>query len=329
MKLLIAYDGSKDAEAAIDDLTACGLPREGSAEVISVAEVWLPPAEAVDEENLDGATKYLEEILRESRRESERVVAEAEMLAKYGANRTKVVLPEWDVAPVATSGSAGWEIVDEAQRFGADLILVGAQGHSFISRVVLGSISQRVLTEARCSVRIGRGRIDLDSGPQRILIGFDGSRGATAAVAAVAERNWTSGTEVSLVAVTEPAAPTSIGRFVTPIVTAVGDINVSERVWLERSAEAALELLKGRGLNARFLIASGNPKHTLVEEAENWGADCIFVGANAWAGRLERFLIGSTSAAVAARAHCSVEVVRARTAPAGSADGTGNKRGDR
>jgi nucleotide-binding universal stress UspA family protein len=47
----------------------------------------------------------------------------------------------------------------------------------------------------------------------------------------------------------------------------------------------------------------------LVEEAEGWGADCVFVGATGLRGA-ERLLMGSVSAAVAARAHCSVEIVR-------------------
>jgi nucleotide-binding universal stress UspA family protein len=46
----------------------------------------------------------------------------------------------------------------------------------------------------------------------------------------------------------------------------------------------------------------------LIAEAESWGADCIFVGARGM-GRIGRFLLGSVSSAVAARAHCSVEVV--------------------
>jgi hypothetical protein len=43
MKILIAYDGSDCAEAALDDLQRAGLPPEAEAQIISVAEVWLPP----------------------------------------------------------------------------------------------------------------------------------------------------------------------------------------------------------------------------------------------------------------------------------------------
>jgi len=47
----------------------------------------------------------------------------------------------------------------------------------------------------------------------------------------------------------------------------------------------------------------------LLREAEEWAADCIVVGAQGLK-RLQRLFIGSVSASVAARAGCSVEVIR-------------------
>jgi nucleotide-binding universal stress UspA family protein len=64
------------------------------------------------------------------------------------------------------------------------------------------------------------------------------------------------------------------------------------------------------GLTVSTLVRKEEPKHLLVSEAEAWGANCIFVGARGM-GTFERLLLGSVSSAVAARAHCSVEVVRA------------------
>ena len=130
MKLAIAYDGSKDAEAAIDDLAACGLPEGGSAQVISIAEVWLPPAGAIDDDPAEGASDYFNQAVHEARQRAERAVIEAEMLAKFGTDRVKLALPGWNVVSVASHGSPGWEIVSQAEAFGADLILVGAQGRS-------------------------------------------------------------------------------------------------------------------------------------------------------------------------------------------------------
>ena len=319
MKILIGYDGSNDAELAIDDLSRSGLPPTGLATVISVAEVWLPPPGSLDVGGDDEASAYAEEILSDCRQKGDRAVAEAEMLAKFAAGRVRTALPGWDVNAVSSYGSPGWEIIGEAERTGTDLIVVGAQGQSFLSRLILGSISQRVLAEAHCSVRVARGRIDLDAGPQRVIVAFDNTKGANAAVAKVLERSWSEATEIKLIAVTEPVIPASIARFVTPAST-ITEASRAEYTLVERSGLAAVDTLRAAGLDASFQILAGNPKQVLPEEAMKWGADCIFMGANAWGSRLARSLIGSTSAAVAARSHCSVEVVRARMAGFSPAD---------
>jgi nucleotide-binding universal stress UspA family protein len=310
MKLLIAYDGSKCAEAAIDDLARAGLPANGSAHVISVAEVFLPPQSSTCGDSQEAASPHVEEMVRRYRERSEETVAEAAMLARYAESRVRAALPTWSVSSAATCGSPAWEIIDASEKQASELIVVGSQGHSALGRFFLGSISQKVLTEASCSVRVARGRIEVEKGSERIVVGFDGSKGAMAAVDAVAARNWPGGSQVRLIAVSEPVVPSTIGRFVPPIAKMIDEVNVSERRWIEKLSEGALEDLRRSGLTPDLHVRPGNPKHALVEEAERWGADCIFVGANAWGSRLERALIGSTSAAVAARAHCSVEVVR-------------------
>src|SRR6185503_17270857 len=43
MKILIGYDGSLCADAALDDLGRAGLPQSAEAQIVSVAEIWLPP----------------------------------------------------------------------------------------------------------------------------------------------------------------------------------------------------------------------------------------------------------------------------------------------
>jgi nucleotide-binding universal stress UspA family protein len=69
--------------------------------------------------------------------------------------------------------------------------------------------------------------------------------------------------------------------------------------------------LKAAGLVTTAIIKVEEPKRLLLNEAERWDADCVFVGARGLS-RLERLLLGSVSMAVMTRAHCSVEVVRAK-----------------
>jgi nucleotide-binding universal stress UspA family protein len=74
---------------------------------------------------------------------------------------------------------------------------------------------------------------------------------------------------------------------------------------------SAVEQLKAAGLVTTAIIKVEEQKQLLLSEAESRNADCIFVGARGLS-RLERLLMGSMSMAVVTRAHCSVEVVRAK-----------------
>ena len=309
MKLLIAYDGSKCSEAAIDDLTRAGLPRDGEALVVSIAEVWLPPPNGKADTGINLNEKN-EVLMHRQTQEDKRLVAEAQSFANHVRNRIKRMFPSWLVSSEATYGSPAFEILSLADNLRSDLIVVGSHGRSAIGRIYFGSVSQRVLTEAKCSVRVARGRIEVEPGPSRIMIGFDGTAGAITAVESVLGRDWPEGSEVRLFSALEPVFPTTIGRFLPPVNLAVQDINEHELVWIKEKAAESMGRLTSAGLNPSLQIKAGNPRYLLIEEAEHWGADSIFVGANSAGGRFERFLIGSNSAAIAARAHCSVEVVR-------------------
>jgi len=67
--------------------------------------------------------------------------------------------------------------------------------------------------------------------------------------------------------------------------------------------------LRSSRLNISIAARPGDPKKVIVAEAQSWKANCIFVGATGLSP-LDRFLLGSVSAAIASRAHCSVEIVR-------------------
>jgi len=323
MKVLIAYDGSPCAEAALDDLTHGGFPDEGKALVVSVAEVWLPPPAPSAYEVVEMATAaHSPAALERKYMGASKVVAAADQLAATAALRVEKNFPNWKVTHEASWGSPTWELYAKAKEFDADLIVTGSHGRSGLGRLVLGSISQWLLNEARCSVRVARGRVDEPDMPVRIVVGVDGSAGAKAAVDQIIARNWPDKSEVTVIVVDQPLEPTAVGEFIPMVSDSVALSNEKEHVHSVKLANAAAKRLTKSGLRARALVKTGNPKRVLVEFAEEWRADCIFVGATGITSRLERFLLGSVAGAVAARAHCSVEVVRRKRRR--SANGNGN-----
>jgi nucleotide-binding universal stress UspA family protein len=310
MKLLIAYDGSACAAAALYDLHRAGLPREAEAIVISVAETWLPSPppssyEIVETVFAEGSTTDAAKV---SERES--ALADARALATEAAKTIQSGFPDWHIRAEAKFGSPASELLAKADEWEPDLIVVGSHGRSAIGRLILGSVSHKVVTEARCSVRIARGQSNKEYSPARIVIGVDGSPGGEEAVRAAVMRKWPSGSEVRIVAAFDTITPTMAGSLIPPVVQWAEEQNRAALEMVSRMVESFEEQFRAAKLSVSHIVRPGDPKRVLVHEAEGWEADCIFVGASGLS-RIDRFLLGSVSAAVAGRAHCSVEVVRA------------------
>src|SRR5688572_22809194 len=168
MKILIAYDGSKSADEAILDLERAGLPAIVEARVLSVAAVFIPPTDSAVE------IPFPLPQVKEARERAAQLLENARQMANLASDRVLARFPRWKVIPIACADSPAWAIIKEADQWKADLVVVGSQGHSAFSRLILGSVSQKVLTQASCSVRIGRGRIKEDP-VVRLLVGVDGS----------------------------------------------------------------------------------------------------------------------------------------------------------
>ena len=311
MKILIAYDGSSCADAALDDLQRAGLSPAAEAQIISVAEIWLPPPPPSMAEILEraGEVKVPSDFKRVYSKGSA-AMKEALALAEQASDRVKGNFPGWKLFADADCGSPAWEIVFRADQWKPDLIVVGSHGRTALGRFVLGSVSQRVLTEAKCSVRIARGRIEEPGSPVRIIVGIDGSPGSEEAVRAVAARKWPAGSEVKVIIVDDPLVPPIIGEIIPPLAETIEESNAEDWSRDKEVLANAAALLHGSDIKASTEIRLGDPKKELPQAAEEWAADCIFVGSAGFSNRFERFVLGSISAAVAARAHCSVEVVR-------------------
>jgi nucleotide-binding universal stress UspA family protein len=308
MKILIANDGSECADAALEDLKSAGLPKTAEVLVMSLADVFLPPP--INEELDNTFPMYVPAGVRRAHERAQRELKKAEAIAKRASETIKKSFPGWYVLHEALADSPTWALIRKADEWNADLIVVGAQGHSVLGgRLILGSVSQRVLYEASCSVRVARNHRRDATSPLRLVVGVDNSAYSNAAIDAVCRREWPVGTQVRLLAVVDTV------MAITPDPSqpsAMKWIEVEdEDNWDEvrQIFEPSAEKLRSAGLEAAVMIRRGNPKDEIIEEAESWEADCIFVGAKGMRG-IDRLLLGSVSSAVSARAHCSVEVIR-------------------
>lgn len=314
MKILIGYDGSDCADGALHDLRRAGLPLEAEALVISVAESWIAPRpsnfEMVDSVLAEDSAAKLEDV---SERDAG-VLANAQGLATEAAKRIQSSFPRWNVRSETKFGSPASELLEKADEWKPDLIVVGSHGRSAISRLILGSVSHKVVTEAQCAVRIARGHRNNGDSPVRIVIGVDGSTGAAEAAQAAAGRSWPAGSEVRLIAVVDTVTPTIVGNFIPPVVHWVEAENLATIECTRSMVESLEEQFRTAQLGVSHSVRPDDPRRALVREAEAWGADCIFVGARGL-GPIDRFLLGSVSEAVAMNAQCSVEVIRSPKLP--------------
>ena len=306
MKLLIGYDGSECANAALDDLGRAGLPEVAEVVILCVADVFLPPSSGAMEE---AHPTWLTAGINQARAQVTEAVQEAHATAERARRRLQSDHESWRVHADACADSPGWGIVNKASQWQADLVIVGAHGHSGTLGLFLGSISQRVLHDSPCSVRVGRAAKSTQRSPMRVIVGADGSSDSEVALRQVANRLWPAGSEIRVVTVVDSLLASSLAHGATSSTsqregghsaTSINQIN-----------DDASEILRQSGLDVSGQITHGKPTDIFVREAKQWGATCIFLSAKGLRGT-RSFLLGSVSAGVAGRAPCSVEVVRSQ-----------------
>ena len=144
MRILLAIDGSPHSQTAVDEVARRPWPSNSTIRVISVIRPYTPPA---TEFVLAGAT--LDDMRRQQTSTAEQIIGRAiEVLTRTGLT-TETAVREGDPRSA---------IVDEAEEWGADLVVVGSHGRTGLTRWLLGSVAQAVVGHAPCSVEVVRPR---------------------------------------------------------------------------------------------------------------------------------------------------------------------------
>jgi nucleotide-binding universal stress UspA family protein len=213
------------------------------------------------------------------------------------------------VERILLRGRAASAIVQEAEDFEADLIVVGNRGHGRMNTMLLGSVSAEVVDHAPCPVLVSRGE-DVT----RILLAVDGSTPSEHAEHVLRDWPILAGRPVSVVCVAEVGMPWSTGmspgiydQVLESYTTAVDEA----RAQCLNFAEMTCERLRAAGYEATPEVREGGAAEEIVSAAKSVPVDLIVIGTRGHTG-LARLVLGSVARNVLTHAHCSVLVVRER-----------------
>lgn len=151
MRVLLAIDGSPFSEAAIAEVAERPWPPGTIVQVLTVVHSATPMA-------LDpafvAAAIHVEQLQEQRRLAAGLVDAAAERIRRGGA--------DVGVITRVLEGTPKSVIVEEADEWKADLIVVGSHGYTGFRRMILGSIAGAVVANARCSIHVVRAKHLLD-----------------------------------------------------------------------------------------------------------------------------------------------------------------------
>lgn len=146
MKILLAVDGSVYSDAAVEEIIKRPWPAGSEVKVITAAEMPI----MLGMEPWAASPDYFEQIQKGIRIAAQDVISRA--MAKLNTIEDKTL----KISTEIIEGPPRQVIVDEAENWHADLIVIGSRGLGAWNRLLLGSVSSGVLHHAGCSVEIVR-----------------------------------------------------------------------------------------------------------------------------------------------------------------------------
>jgi nucleotide-binding universal stress UspA family protein len=196
------------------------------------------------------------------------------------------------------------EILREAAEWQPTLLVVGTHGRSALGRIFLGSVSDRILRQAHCSVLVVPETAS--SVPRRILaaVDADGAAGAVLRTAALWSRNL--GADLAVLHVLDEVPEPALLRFYdeTQLLEGLHTYLEAARARIEQTvAEVCPD-----GSRPPVEVRTGRPFREIASLADAARYDLIVLGAHS---QLQQPELGHTAVRVAHQAHCPVLVVRA------------------
>lgn len=288
-RIVVGYDGSDQAQAAVDWAAAEARQRRLP---LTIVHAVLPPVNAsAFGPGLPVPLDALDEVMGHARRELDTLATRSELTGLEIAIQVEI-------------GSAAGVLIEASQT--AAMVVLGSRGRGGFAGLLLGSTGDQVAAHAQCPAVIVRGAQPAHA--KAVVVGVDGSpigdQALHFAFATASERGWT------IIAVHAWEVPTYdlITIPGAPVPVAMRDIGddevrlVSEALAGLRADYPEVEVVE------RVVRAAAA---TAIIDAVDPSVGMIVVGSGGH-GQLAGIVLGSTSRAVLHRASLPVVVVPRR-----------------
>jgi nucleotide-binding universal stress UspA family protein len=299
MNILLATDGSRFAAQALEYLRDFPFPQAARCHLVTVLDKRAFKARRKSDlsaEEKDWLKQAKEDICKEG---EDFLEEQARVLRAKGR----------EVHTLVRTGHPADEIVQAAADVDADLVIVGSQGWTAAKRFMLGSVSDKVLQYAPCSVLIVKQpeeQVSIFSDKVlKILLAYDDSQPAKRAVEFMAALPLGDKTHIRALSV-------------LPVIHMFRQ-DINQRlswVWQEKkgAAKTALTRIAGevRWGNPRVeteLLEAEDVSQAILDTASRDRSDLIVTGHKG-KGAIDRFLLGSVTGNISHHAQCSVLAVR-------------------
>ena len=285
-RVLVATDFSEQAEKAFQAAVALAERAKAELHLMHALEVALPLFEPY-------AVVVPADWIGEARR-----LADEKLAKLLAAVKAKGLTGTAHLGEVP----AAHAIVERARAIGADLVVIGTHGHTGLKHVLLGSVAERTVEYAPCSVLTVKGGRPLH--PLRTLVvGTDLSERGDEALATAAAWARDAGAKLHVVHALQVPMP-----LIAPYEVAIPEgVLEGARAEAQRRLEAAAKKVSGASVTTELATT---PAHAaLVDAAERLSAELVVTGSRGLTG-LKHALLGSVAERTLRYAPCSVLTVR-------------------
>jgi len=228
---------------------------------------------------------------------------------KLERTASELAADDLSVNTVVRKGSPAEQILDEISGEHADLVIMCTHGRMGLSRMVLGSVTQRVLSGSTIPLLVVRPGERQSNRLQRLLVPVDGSPGGALALGTAMELAKSSGATIHLLEVVVPIPTYAYEGYAVQAPLYVdaswdNDARAAAHTYVSSLEERLRE--QGLGVTSEVVVARWVAE-TIVTRAEALSSDMIVMSSHALTGAA-RALFGSVADAVVRQAQCPVLV---------------------